>query len=203
MLCSFSLDRKYINNNCILPYSLNVAEINSAVMKTYQVYHGLNSYLSENNHRALESMLLANTLSGMLSELMVKHLADFSKGLIKNTKVGGHPDLLPAESDSSSIHRGSEGLEIKVSQSGGGWQGHNPEAGHLMIFRYDLENGYSLRFTEILCSYLEQSDWNYSGRNENSRRTPTATINKIGVEKLRNNYIYRLPGFGVGKHKME
>lgn len=202
MLCSSRLDSKCINNSAILPYGLTVESLNFAIMKTYKVFHGLNHYLANSEQRALEEMLLANTLSGMISEMLVKHISDNSDALVKNVKVGGHPDLLPADMYfEPSVHRGKHGVEIKASQHSGGWQGHNPETGWLMIFCYDIEDGYSLRFNEILCAYLEESDWNFSGRSTDSRRTPTASINKNGLHKLRNNYIYRLTGFGVGKYK--
>ncbi len=74
-----------------------------------------------------------------------------------------------------------------------------------MIFRYAVgkqEDGklLPLTFTEILCAKLTKSDWSFSGRKGTSRRTPTASITTSGVEKLRSNFLYRLPGVGVGKH---
>lgn len=57
-----------------------------------------------------------------------------------------------------------------------------------------------LTFIEILCAKLKRSDWSFSGRKGSSRRTPTASITSSGVEKLRTNFLYRLPGVGVGKH---
>ena len=204
MLCSASLDRKYINPNVELPYNFSTEALNAAVAKTYKVFHGLNFYLANSDQRSLEKMLLANTLSGMISEMLVKHISDCSETLIKNVKTGGHPDLLPTGMYAEpSIHRGNHGLEIKASQHSGGWQGHNPETGWLMIFCYDIEDMNSLRFTEILCAYLDESDWNFSGRSSESRRTPTASINKEGLKKLRNNCVYRIPGFGVGKYKVQ
>ncbi len=75
-----------------------------------------------------------------------------------------------------------------------------------MVFRYaigDQERGASgpLTFLEILCAKLDQTDWSFSGRTGTSRRTPTASIAKSGVDKLRNNFLYRLPDVGVGPHR--
>ena len=56
-------------------------------------------------------------------------------------------------------------------------------------------------FLEILCAKLNQSDWSFSGRKGTSRRTPTASITKSGVEKLRSSFLYRLPGVGIGRHR--
>ena len=73
-----------------------------------------------------------------------------------------------------------------------------------MVFRYAVGEQASgeampLTFVEILCAKLEKSDWSFSGRKGASRRTPTASITTVGVEKLRSNFLYRLPGVGVGK----
>ncbi|GFP28177.1 hypothetical protein HKBW3S33_01594, partial [Candidatus Hakubella thermalkaliphila] len=124
-----------------------------------------------------------------------------------NMKVGDHPDLLPKGHYASNlVLKGEEGIEVKSSIQRGGWQGHNPEECRLMVFRYvigEQESGefVPLTFVEILCAKLDCSDWSFSGRKGVSRRTPTASITTSGVEKLRRNFLYRLPGVGVGSHK--
>lgn len=75
-----------------------------------------------------------------------------------------------------------------------------------MIFRYTVgeqKTGESLplTFIEILCAKMARADWSFSGRKGASRRTPTASITAIGVEKLRRNFLYRLPDVGVGPHR--
>jgi hypothetical protein len=104
------------------------------------------------------------------------------------------------------VLKGDEGIEVKASIRKGGWQGHNPESCWLMVFRYavgEQDNGtvMPLTFVEILCAKLDKSDWSFSGRKGASRRTPTASITATGIEKLRENFLYRLPGVGVGKHR--
>lgn len=75
-----------------------------------------------------------------------------------------------------------------------------------MVFRYivgkqDNDEVVPLTFVEILCAKLEKGDWSFSGRSGASRRTPTASITAEGVEKLRKNFLYRLPRYGVGHHR--
>ena len=75
-----------------------------------------------------------------------------------------------------------------------------------MVFRYLVgkqADGTSapLTFIEILCARLTDEDWSFSGRKGDSRRTPTASITTSGVEKLRSNFVYRVPDAGVGKHR--
>ena len=201
------LDNEYINRKVDLPYDLKVDEVIMAVSETNRLFSGLNDFLTTSGFRPLEELLLGNSLSGILSEFLVKNIARVSHSLAANLKVGGHPDLLPKGYYSSNlILKGEEGIEVKSSIRKGGWQGHNPEECWLMVFRYiagkqDNDEVVPLTFVEILCAKLTKKDWSFSGRKGASRRTPTASITTSGVEKLRSNFLYRLPGYGVGKHQ--
>lgn len=201
------LESRCINHRVTLPYGLTVGEVEQAVAETYRLFHGLNDYLVANGFRPLEELLLGNSLSGIISEFLAKNIARVSFNLEANLKVGGHPDLLPKGHYSSNlVLKGDEGIEVKSSIQKGGWQGHNPEECWLMVFRYavgkqDNDESVPLTFVEILCAHLTKSDWSFSGRKGTSRRTPTASITTTGVEKLRSNFLYRLPGVGVGKHR--
>ena len=207
MTRSTRLDPSYVNRGVVLPYGLTVGEVEQAVGETYRLFHGLNDYLVQQGFRALEELLLGNSLSGIISEFLVKNIARISATLVANLKVGGHPDLLPKGHYASNlVLKGNEGIEVKASIQKGGWQGHNPEDCWLMVFRYAVgkqDNGAEtpLTFIEILCAKLRKSDWLFSGRKGNSRRTPTASITTTGVEKLRRNFLYRLPGVGVGRYR--
>lgn len=184
------LDPEYINHDATLPYNLTVHEVSKAVSETYRLFNGLNNFLTSNEFRPMEELLLGNSLSGILSELLVKNIARVSSSLVANLKVGGHPDLLlKGYYDSNLILKGDEGIEVKTSIQKGGWQGHNPEDSWLLLFRYmvgvqDNNQTVPLTFVEILCAKLTKKDWSFSGRKGASRRTPTASITTSGVEKL-------------------
>ncbi len=201
------LEPKYINRHAALPYHLTIDEVSKAISETHRLFNGLNDYLTNSGFRPLEELLLGNSFSGILSELLVKNIARVSPAVVVNLKVGGHPDLLPKGYYSSNlVLKGDEGIEVKTSIQKGGWQGHNPEDSWLLIFRYvvgkqDDGQVVPLTFVEILCARLTKKDWSFSGRKGASRRTPTASITTTGVEKLRNNFLYRLPGIGVGRHR--
>jgi hypothetical protein len=121
------LDAPYINRKVILPYNLTVDEVAIAVAETYRLFHGLNDFLTSGGFRPLEELLLGNSLSGIISEFLVKNIARASAALEANLKVGGHPDLLPkGHYTSNLILKGDEGIEVKASIQRGGWQGHNP-----------------------------------------------------------------------------
>ena len=142
----------------VLPYGLTVGEVEQAVGETYRLFHGVNDYLVQHGFRALEALLLGNSLSGIISEFLVKNIARVSATLVANLKVGGHPDLIPkGHSTSSLVLKGAEGVEVKASIQKGGWQGHNPEDCWLMVFRYAVggqegDAGTPLTFIEILCA---------------------------------------------------
>ncbi|MCC6542863.1 MAG: hypothetical protein IT225_11645 [Flavobacteriales bacterium] len=199
------LIEEHLNRAATLPYGLTVAEVAEAVGETYRLFNGLNGFLTSSGFRPFEELLLGNSLSGVLSEFLVKNIARCSDKVLANVKVGGHPDLLPVGVYSSDqVLKGHEGIEVKSSIQRGGWQGHNPEDCWLLIFRYIIgkqKDGkiVPLTFVEILCAQLTKADWSYSGRKGESRRTPTASITTHGMVKLRSNAIYRLPEFTVGK----
>jgi len=201
------LDPQYVNRRVVLPYDLRVQEVERAIAETYRLFHGLNDFLLRGGFLPLEELLLGNSLSGIISEFLVKNIARASETLEANIKVGGHPDLLPKGHYSSNlVLKGDEGIEVKSSIQRGGWQGHNPEECWLMVFRYmigeqDKGESVPLTFVEILCAKLERSDWSFSGRKGPSRRTSTASIMASGVEKLRSSFVYRLPGVGIGRHR--
>jgi hypothetical protein len=202
-----TLEAQCINHSVELPYGLTVAEVVSAVADTYRLLDGVNAFLTGNGFRHLEELILGNSLSGLVSEFLVKNTASASPGLDANLKVGGHPDLLPhGKYDAGGVLKASEGIEVKASIQRGGWQGHNPEDCWVLVFRY-VAGHYKestwvpLYFVEVMCARLAKSEWSYSGRKRESRRTPTASITRSGVEKLRRNYLYRLPGVGVGTHR--
>ena len=151
--------------------------------ETYRLFHGLNDFLESSGFRPLEELLLGNSLSGMISEFLVKNIARAAETLETNAKVGGHPDLLPKGHYASNLAlKGDEGIEIKSSIQRGGWQGHNLEDCWLMVFRYAIgeqkeEASTPLTFLEILCAKLDEADWSFSGRTGASRRTPTSVHN--------------------------
>lgn len=201
------LDARYVNRNVSLPYGLTAGEVEEAVAETYRLFHGVNDYLIGGGFSPLEELILGNSLSGIISEFLVKNIARASATLEANLKVGGYPDLLPKGHYASNlVLKGEEGIEVKASIQKGGWQGHNPEDCWLMVFRYAVgkqanNDVLPLTFVEILCAKLKKSDWSFSGRKGASRRTPTASITARGVEKLRRNFLYRVPASGVGKHR--
>ena len=125
----------------------------------------------------------------------------YCKRLAKNTYHNGHPDLVPAgKFAKDACQHGTEGIEIKASRHGSGWQGHNAEDTWLMVFVFDANSARDVsleidpkpfRFLKVVGAQLEKSDWAFSGRSETSRRTITASVTRAGYEKMEANWIYR------------
>lgn len=196
---------EFFNEHAVLPYGLTVAEVRQAMGRTYDFFQAVNTFLVERGYGRLEDILLGNSFAGVLSETLVKNLSDASYTLTRNRKVGGHPDLiLPDRYPGDSVLRGEDGIEVKASKTKGGWQGHNPERGWVMIFRYvvdtttePVEDRCPTEFVEVLAAELQEDDWSFSGRTGNSRRTITASVNIRGTAKLRSNAVFRNPQYVV------
>lgn len=191
------------NHDVALPFGLEVAEVKGALEEIYDFLHDMNTFLVSRGYDRLEEIILGNSLSGFISELVVKRIGANSKSLARNEKIGGHPDLIPrGKYEGDSVLRAEDGVEVKTSIQSGAWQGHNPERSWLLVVQYSVdaltEPVTERRPSEILkvmCALLEEEDWSFSGRVGASRRTPTASILKSGTTKLHQNAIYQHPNY--------
>lgn len=196
---------RYANYNCSLPYGLTAQHIKLAIEDVYRLFYNIDTMLLAEGFDALEKIVLGNTLSGMLSEIIVKRIVAHCQSLSRNLRVGGHPDLIPTKVyPGNEILKGSEGIEVKTSKQPGGWQAHNPEACRLMVFRYVMEVGnpspderQPIEFVQILYARLGVKDWSLAERAAQSRRTRTTSINERGMHKLRSFPVYQNPAYIV------
>jgi len=198
----------FIYKNAQLPHGLTVAEVIKAIEETYNLIYELNNSLVSKKFERLETMILSNSFSGIISEFLVKNISNCSIAVVRNEKVGGHPDLIKRGVYKDNQVQKGDGLEVKASTQGGGWQGHNPEDIWLIVFRYELDEKNTdpvtrnpLTFVQVLAAELNKSDWSYSGRTGTSRRTPTASVVASGMDKLRSNPIYQDPAYIVAPDK--
>lgn len=145
--------------------------------------------------------LMPANFSSIVGEFMNINIPKYCKTLVKNKYHNGHPDLVPIGMfPNDAILHATEGVEIKGSRHSSGWQGHNPEEIHLMVFNFDSNTAAdfqndiapkSFKFRGVYLAKLELEDWTFSGRSETSRRTITATVNKLGTAKMQHNWIYK------------
>ena len=191
------------NSKAMLPYGLTVSEARGALEEICNFIHDLNSFLVSRGYDRLEEIVLGNSLSGFISELVVKSLGTNSTTLARNAKVGGDPDLIPVGMyPNNAVLHGDEGLEVKTSIQSGGWQGHNPEKSWIMVVQYSVdvatepvERRRPIEILKVMVALLEEEDWSFSGRKGTSRRTPTASIVKTGTVKLHANAVYEHPQY--------
>ena len=184
-----------------LPYGLTLGEVRAAMEDVYDLLNALNRAAVSKGMERLEELMLGNTFSGFISELMVKSISNHSESLTRNVKIGGHPDLIPVNAYSEdAVLRGDRGIEVKVSRHSSGWQGHNPEECWVMVCQYGIDTATSppqerapFEFERVMIARLRRDDWSFSGRRGESRRTPTASILKPGTDKLHANALYQRP----------
>jgi len=120
------LNDDYLNPHAQIPYGLQVEEVQKAIVDIYAILNALNIILYQKVQRRIEDLILGNSLSGIISELIVKSIADRSLTMVRNEKVGGHPDLLPKGAyNTVSVLHGQEGIEIKSSIQRGGLRDDN------------------------------------------------------------------------------
>ncbi|MBI3959041.1 MAG: hypothetical protein HY328_09550 [Chloroflexi bacterium] len=188
------------NPKCLLPYGLTVEYVRQAMGEFLEFLDFINQQLYTKNLPRLESFLMPANFSSIVGEFMNLTIPNYCPGLVRNQYHNGHPDLIPAGMfPNNSTQYAHEGIEIKGSRHSSGWQGHNPEAVWLMVYNFDSntsrDSGLGIppkpfRFLGVYAAKLEESDWNFSGRSESSRRTITASVNRSGVGKMRDNWIY-------------
>ena len=199
------LNSRGFGSRAVLPYGMRIVEIKAALEYVYNFFHDVNSFLVKQGWGRLEELLspAPAAFSGLISELVVQGVSNHSGSVTRNKYHNGRPDLVPKGYYSNdSVLAGSEGIEVKSSRNASSWQGHNVERGWIIIFQYSidtrtqpLQERSPTFFQQVLAAQLEESDWSFSPRTGDSRRTITASIIHSGLEKLLLNPIYHDPAY--------
>jgi len=193
----------HFNSKVQLPYGCTTTHIYRAMREFLDFLGFINTQLHGKGLARFESMLMPANFSSIVGEFLIANIPKQCPTLAKNRFHNGHPDLIPAGrfSDDSAQYA-SEGIEVKASRYTSGWQGHNPEDTWLMVFVFDTNRPTDalkgiapkpFRFLRVLGAQLSKSDWAFSGRSGQSRRTITASVVKSGYEKMAANWIYLAP----------
>ncbi len=187
------------NQNSELPYGLQIHQLRQAMNDFLDFLGFVNTQLYSKGIPCLECLLMPATFSSLVGEYIIYRIPMYCTQLAKNQYHNGHPDLIPKGNfPNDAVLRGDEGIEVKASRYPSGWQGHNPESVWLLVFQIDCnspnEKGMQpkpFQFKAVYGARLNKQDWNFSGRSGTSRRTITASVNKSGLEKMKQNWIYR------------
>lgn len=195
------VDPAKFNRRAVLPYGLSTFHVQSAMVEWIEFLTFINQQLRTRDLARLEMFMMPANFSSLVGEFVVSRIPTFSRNLVKNRYHNGHPDLVPKGCyPGDSVLHGKEGIEIKASRYDSGWQGHNAEDCWLLVFVFEANSASGVvkgiepkpfRFRAVFGGQLTKADWQFSGRNEKSRRTITASVKRSGYEKLTGNWIYR------------
>lgn len=195
-------DQNGFNLKAIIPLGLTTRHVRRAMDEFCEFLGFVDLQLVGKGMMRFEEMFMPANFSSIVGEFIAASIPKYCKTVVRNRYHNGHPDLLPAGKydGNAAQHAGADGIEIKASRYLKGWQGHNPEDAWLMVFVFrsgrpvDQAKGISLipfRFLMVAGALLCKEDWLFAGRSETSRRTITASVTKIGLEKMMSNWIYK------------
>lgn len=188
---------KALNAKATLPFSLRVDDIASAMQDIYDFFFDVNLALVSRGLQRLDEMLRPAAMSGLLSDMLTASLANHSRALIENGYFNGHPDLIvKGVYPDDKVKSGEKGVEIKSTRKkGGAVDTHGARNQWMCVFVYEVDNKSQpasarapMRFTEVYLAEVTVSDFRKNARGDLGTRT--ATLDKDGVKKLRQGWIY-------------
>jgi len=194
-----TLDTSKFNKKAKLSYQLREQDFQMAMQDVYDFFFDVNSHLIGKGLQRLDDMLRPAIMSGLLSDMLTASLAKHSRVLRENEYFNGHPDLIvQGVYADNAVKAGTEGVEIKTTRkSGGAVDTHGAREQWMCVFVYTVDvdsepaiNRAPMAFTEVYLGQVTVNDFRKNARGELG--TPTATLHKEGIKKLRDNWIYRL-----------
>ena len=199
MVVRNTVDREKFNPKAVLPYELRYEDFALAMQDIYDFFSDVNELLISKGLTRLDDMLRPANMSGMLSDMLTASLAKHSRTLTQNGYFNGHPDLvLNGVYPNNSAKAGTEGIEIKSTRKKGGavdTHGARDQWMCSFVYRVDSEtepanNRAPMTFTEVYLGKVTEADFrdNLRGR----LGTRTSTLHKLGIAKLRENWVYRI-----------
>jgi hypothetical protein len=187
------------NSTAVLPFELRLRDFEMAMQDIYDFFFDVNRGLVERGLARLDDMLRPAIMSGLLSDMLTSSLAKHSRTLVVNCFHNGHPDLVVGGVyPRNSVKAGIEGVEIKTTRKrGGAVDTHGARDQWMCVFVYDVDarseparERLPMAFVEVYLGQVTIADFRKNPRSELGTRT--ATLHKQGIEKLRQNWIYKL-----------
>lgn len=195
---SNSVDVSKFNPKAQLPYELRLKDYEMAMQDVYDFFYDVNSHLSRKGLQRLDEMLRPAIMSGVLSDMLTASLSKHSRVLTENRYFNGHPDLIvQGIYENNAIKAGDSGVEIKTTRkTGGAVDTHGARDQRMCVFVYDVDTDTEpasrrrpMTFSEIYLGKVTVADFRRNPRGELGTRT--ATLHRDGIQKLRENWIYR------------
>ena len=194
-----AIDSTKFNTTVLLPYELRLKDFELAMQDIYDFFYDVNTGLVAKGLERLDDFLRPAIMSGLLSDMLTASLAKHSRTLTENCYFNGHPDLVvKGRYPENCVKAGTDGIEIKTTRkSGGAVDTHGARDQWMCVFVYEVDNEAEpvsarapLTFTEVYLGQVTVDDFRKNPRGELGTRT--ATLHKVGIEKLRKNWVYRL-----------
>lgn len=193
------VDEAKFNRKAVLPFELRLMDFAMAMQDVYDFFYDVNVGLVERGLQRLDEMLRPAIMSGLLSDMLTASIAKHSRTLTENCYFNGHPDLVVrGVYPENCVKAGSEGVEVKTTRkAGGAVDTHGARNQWMCVFVYKVDNETEparerepMTFTEAYLGQVSTKDFRKNPRGELGTRT--ATLHREGIEKLRQNWIYRL-----------
>lgn len=193
------VNRTRFNPLASLPYELRIRDFESAMQDVYDFFYDVDANLVGKGLQRLDDMLRPAIMSGILSDMVTASLAKHSRALTENTYFNGHPDLVvQGVYPDNAVKAGSQGVEIKTTRKkGGAVDTHGARDQWMCVFVYRVDNETEpasdrqpMTFTEVYLSHVGVEDFRRNPRSELGTRT--ATLDRHGIRKLRQNWLYMI-----------
>jgi hypothetical protein len=193
------VDVARFNPTAFFPFELRPQDFQMAMQDVYDFFYDVNSHLARKGLQRIDDMLRPAIMSGVLSDMLTASLAKHSRVLTENRYFNGHPDLIvQGVYPGNAVKAGVEGVEIKTTRkAGGAVDTHGARDQWMCVFVYDIDSETQpaidrrpMSFTEVYLGHVAILDFRKNPRGELGTRT--ATLHKDGIQKLRENWIYRL-----------
>jgi hypothetical protein len=194
-----TVDRSCFNERANLPHELRMGDFESTMQDVYDFFFDVNSMLLNRGLHRLDDMLRPAAMSGMISDMLTASMAKHARALVENRHFNGHPDLIvQGRYPNNSVKSGSDGVEIKSTRKkGGAVDTHGPREQFMCVFVYRTDQRTEpaavrapMVFTEVYLAYVLPADFRKNARGDLGTRT--ATLDREGIKKLRENWIYLL-----------
>jgi hypothetical protein len=172
-----------------------------AMQDVYDFFHDVNTLLNTKGLGRLDDTLRPANMSGLLSDMMTASIAAHSRSLTVNQFHNGHPDLVVRGLYANNkVKAGEEGIEIKTTRKpGGAVDTHGARSQWFCVWVYQIDRDTEpaaarrpMLFTEAYLSQVRAEDFRKNERGELGTRT--ATLDRIGLQKFRQNWLYRYRG---------
>jgi hypothetical protein len=191
------VDIREFNQDAVLPFELRLKDFEIAIQDIYDFFFDVNKHLRSKGLERLDDMVRPSIMSGLISDMLTVSVAKHSRTLTVNRYHNGHPDLIvTGVYPKNSIKAGTEGVEIKSTQKkGGAVDCHGARDQWMCVFVYEVDNETepavdrrALAIREVYLGQVKRDDFRRNDRGELGTRT--ATLNRDGLTRFRQNWIY-------------